>query len=198
MRAVISENSGISDRSEIVVSLIMDKCFIPGLTVDVCNIICVDTLPPTSFIEDVASRLRKIRINFKNWYGRYQAILREIPDMYPGTPNHDSHCKIYANYIACLMITSRLLAAISPPDRQECENTAQELANYQQGLEIEAKSSPSYLFMAQTIIAAKATRDTKEEWRVRSDDEDEKYTATRGLIERWKLEQWAGALRKVS
>lgn len=198
MRSVIQENSGISDRSEITVSLIMAKTFIPGLTVDVCNIICVDTPPPSSFIEDVTDRLRKLQLNFKNWYKRYEAILLDVPDRHPGSANHDSHCKIYANYIACHLITSRLLAAISPKYRRESEDVAQTLSNSMLKLESEVNSGPSYYFMAQTIIAARATRDTKEEWKVMSDDEDEKYTDSRGLIERWKLEQWAGALRKVS
>jgi hypothetical protein len=190
MKAVIQEDPGISDRSEIVVTLIMTKCSIPGLTVDVCSIVCAETPPPSSFIEDVIIRLQEIRNKFKSWYARYQVILQNL-DMKIGGPNHDSHCKVYANYIACLLITSRILAAISPQDRRECEEVAQNLAHSMLDLEDEMKSSPTALFTAQTSIAARVTIDTREAWRVMGDDEDGSYTDTKGLIERRKLEEWA-------
>lgn len=198
MRSVIQDYNGITDRSEIVVTLLRYKTRIPGMVVDVCNIICVDTPPPVSTINNVCIALRKLRNKLKSWYKRYLAIISMIPDLESGSASHDSHCKVYANYLACLMITSRLDAAVCPKTRREAEATALALADEALDLKYEMKSSPTCLFMAQTIIAAEATRETAEEWRVQDEGEvGAVYTDESGLVERWKLEKWATALKKM-
>ncbi len=174
-----------------MVTLLMYKSFIPALTIDVFNIICGDVVPEPQFIESVINRLRQIRTSFKSWRERYDVILSRCPDMYAGTTNHDSHCRIFANFAACLIITSRLLAAISPSDRVEAEWTAQQLANEMVDLENEVKGSPASLFMAMTVYIAQATKATAEEWRPKSVTEDENYTDSNGLLDRRKLERWA-------
>lgn len=197
MRSVIvkkSEDSVISDRSEIVVTLLMNKCFIPGIALDVCNIVIANSTgspPDPEFLESVIQRLYRSRKFFKEWQDRYWNILGGCDDVSPGSANHDSHCKVYANFIACLMVTSRLLAAISPKDRREAEGCAQKLALEMVQLENDVKSSPTWLFMAQTVIVARATRATAEEWRPKSETEDENYTDEKGLVSVGKLVQWA-------
>lgn len=191
MQTVIKEDCGISDRSEIVVKLLMLKSFVPGLNVDVCNIIFGDMTPEPEFIESIASRLRLLGIKFKNWNEQYQLILSDLPDMYLGSANHDSHCKIYANYLSTSIIVNRLLAAISSIDREEAEGTAQELANEMLDIENEVRASPTCLFMAHGMIIAQATRETADEWVINNETEDENYINSNGLIERWKLAHWA-------
>ncbi|KUJ15570.1 uncharacterized protein LY89DRAFT_735672 [Mollisia scopiformis] len=189
MRSVIEEDAIISDRSEAVVTLLMNKCQIPGCGVDVTGLICTDTPPEPEEVERITLKIRQLRKNFLNWYKKYETILAKCPDMYPGSANHDSHCKVFANYLSCLMITSRFLVAISPSDRLEVEEYTQWLANEMVELENQVKLSPTSLFMAQTMAVAQSVMATKEDW---LGDGEKVMSDEKGLIERWKLERWCG------
>jgi hypothetical protein len=128
MKSVIKEEeSPISDRSEIVLSLLMLKCRIPGFSYEVTHTICVDPDPDVVAIKDLAGRIRQHRTNFLNWHSRYQSIMTRSPDMSPGCPDYDSHCKVFANYLSCMMITTRLLEAVCAAERPELEETTQSL-----------------------------------------------------------------------
>jgi hypothetical protein len=189
-KSVIDEDAVITDRSEAVVTLLMNKCQIPGCAADVTGLICTNTPPSDSEIERITTKVRQLRTNFLNWNKKYKTIVANCPDMYPGSPNHDSHCKVIANYLSCVMITSRLLAAISPSERKELELYSQWLAREMIDLEAQVRSSPTNLFMAQTMAVANAVIATKDDWldgKVKGEDGKE------GLIERRKLEAWCKA-----
>jgi hypothetical protein len=191
MKSVIQEEgSPISDRSEIVLSLLMLKCRIPGFSYEVTKLICVDPSPDVNDIEDLASRLRRHRSNFLNWHSRYQSIISRFPDMSPGSPDYDSHCKVFANYLSCVMITSRLLEAVCAAERPELEGMTQSLISQMFDLELEVHNSPTSLFMAQTLGVAQATKMTADDWKEVKPVIIENQPDTNGLIERWKFERW--------
>jgi hypothetical protein len=197
---ILDEDFKISDRSEITVSLIMLKAFIPGFFVDITNIICTDMEPDVDFVHTVASRLRQQRADLLKWYMRYQGILKLYPDMRPGSPEFDNHCKVYSTYLSCIMISSRLLACLSGSERLELEESAQELADEMIELDIKvrATSEQTCLFMAQTRGVAGSIKKTAEDWREVRIKEAEDYSVSRDLLERWKLEAWCKTIaRKI-
>lgn len=84
--------------------------------------------------------------------------------------------------------------SISPGDRKEVEAYTQWLANEMIELERHVESSPTNLFMAQTLAVANAVIATKDNW-----NGNEKQSDNDGLIETWKLVRWCGMFgRKVS
>lgn len=187
MRSVIEEEAIISDRSEAVVTLLMNKCQIPGCALDVTQLICTDIPPEPKDVERIVVKLRQLRKNFLNWNKKYEKTIARCPDMYPGSANHDSHCKVFANYLSCLMVTSRLLAAISLSERRELEEESQWLANEMMELKEQVKCTPTNLFMAQTSAVANAVIATKDDW---LGDGEKEMSDEKGLIKRRKLERW--------
>ena len=189
---ILVEESPISDRSDIVLSLLMLKCRIPGFSHEVTNMICLNPSPSKIEIEDLSSRLRQHRLNFLDWYARYQSIMNNfLPELSPGSPDYDSHCKVFANYLSCMMITNRLLESVCEFERESLEETTQSLISQMFDLEFEVKDSPTQLFMAQTLAVAQGTRLTAEDWReAKPVIVDGQHLDTKGLIERWKLERW--------
>lgn len=200
----------ISDRSSIVVDLMILKCNIPGLCVDVTSMICHQPDPDPSFIIESACRIHLLRVDLLKWHTRYEELLRAAPAIVPGTAEFDRRCKVFATYLSCMIITSRLLGAISPTERSELEEQTQLLTAQMLDLEVEVKSASlqTYLFMSQTLGVSHATIATSEIWRdanarekdldldldlVKLEDEQPdtpESPGPRGLIERWKFERW--------
>lgn len=204
----------ISDRSPIVVDLMVLKCNIPGLCVDVTNMICHQLDPSPSFMIETACRIHLLRVDLLKWHTRYEAILRDAPPILPRTAEFDRRCKIFATYLSCMIISSRLLGAISPTERSELEAQTRVLTGQMLDLEKEVKSTSlqTHLFMAQTLGVSHATiksselwmdmdageREVKEEVLESEDGVDghEQHPDTpespgpRGLVERWKFERW--------
>jgi len=197
---IIHDGFKISDQSEITVSLVMLKAFIPGFFVDVTNIIFPDTVPNFDFVHTIASRLRQQRSNLLKWNIRYQEILKQYPNMRPDSTEYDNHCKVYATYLSCIMISSRLLAAISGFERPELEETTQKLADEMIALDLRVKSSSEQtcLFMAQTRGVAGSIKLTAADWQDAYDGEANEHAVSRGLLEKWKLERWCKTMaRKI-
>jgi hypothetical protein len=190
--SAIKETSTITDRSEIVITLLMLKCFIPGYFADVTNIIFNTQDGQALDPSNIASQLRQLRADLLKWHGRYEAILRRTPKIPPGSAEYDSHCKVFATYLSCLIISSRLLGALSGVERLELEDTAQSLAEQMFELELEVKntSMATSLFMAQTLGVAQATKATTEVWKGKDKAENEDQQSSNGIIARWRLERW--------
>lgn len=195
----------ISDRSSIVVELMVLKCNIPGLCVDVTNMICHQADPDPSFIIEIACRIHQLRVDLLKWHGQYENILRNAPAILPGTAEFDRRCKVFATYLSCMIISSRLLGSISPTERSELEEETQVLTGQMLALELEVKNASlqTYLFMAQTLGVSHATIKTSELWRDSSEKgeriEDEngneqpdtpESPGPRSLIESWRFERW--------
>ena len=216
MRSVIEESPTITDRSEIVVELLCLKANIPGFCVDITNIICGPDRD-LGHINKIAIRLRHQRAGLLKWHCSYESILNWVPHICPGSPQYDGHCKVFATYLSSIIISTRLLAAISPSERPELEEETQGYANQMEDLELEVKSASAQtaLFMAQTLGVAQAAKATAQDWRdtgaaspsssttlsispstlssttLNSEGRDEQGDGSGlGLIEVWKFERW--------
>lgn len=194
MRSMIEDDSPISDRSTTVMSLLMLKCRIPGFAYEVTTMLCLNPDPKPEDISDLANRLRQHRTRFLKWHSRYQSVIDSCSDMSPGAADYDSHCKVFANYLSCLMITSRLLEAVCSTDRQELEETTQSLVEKMFSLELEVGNSPTSMFMANTLGVACAVKATADDWKESKPVIVDGHADTNGLIERWKFENWCRML----
>ncbi|KAH8670130.1 hypothetical protein BGZ60DRAFT_29241 [Tricladium varicosporioides] len=192
-RSVITEDDfKISDRSEITVSLIMLKGFVPGFFHDITNITCLGGDPDLEYINAVAAGLRHLTSQLSRWHERYVVITECYPDMLPGSPEYDGHCKVFSTYLSCLMISSRLLSVLSTHDRAGLEDTSQELAD--QMLELNAKiqssSRQTSLFMAQTLGVAKSIKITQKSWQQYCRSSEEVYTEIGLPLARTQVRRW--------
>lgn len=205
LRSVIVPNSPlISDRSSIVVELMLLKCNIPGLCVDVTNMICHQNDPDSAFIIEIACKIHQLRVDLLKWHGQYESILRNAPPILPGTAEFDRRCKVFSTYLSCMIISSRLLGAISPTERSELEEETLVFTRQMLDMEMEIKraSLQTYLFMAQTLGVSHATINTSELWRDSNEEEKKEdmheiaqpdtpeSPGARGLIDAWKFEKW--------
>lgn len=192
-RSVITEDDfKISDRSEITVSLIMLKGFVPGFFHDITNITCLGGDPDLEYINAVAAGLRHLTSQLSRWHDRYVVITKCYPDMLLGSPEYDSHCKVFSTYLSCLMISSRLLSVLSTYDRAELEDTSQKLAD--QMLELNAKiqssSRQTSLFMAQTLGVAKSIKITQNSWQQYCRSSEEVHTEIGLPLARTQVRGW--------
>jgi hypothetical protein len=166
MRSVIVDDTLISDRSQIVIELMILKSNIPGFFVDITNILLSENEPDYVHINAVACKIHQLRVDLLKWHSDYESVLSSAQPIYPGSAEYDRRCKVFATYLSCVIISSRLLGAISPTERVELEEETQVLAGQMLDLEIEVKSTSSAacLFMAQTLGVAQATIGTSGDW----------------------------------
>jgi hypothetical protein len=191
----------ISDRSEITISLIMIKAYIPGLFRDVTNIICVDPNPQPEYVEAVVESLRRLRASLRKWRCKYTKIIQSISDMGPGTQAFDAHCKVFSTYVTCLMISSRLLGTLSPLERADCEDCTQRLSGemFELTLQTQSDSEQSTLFMAQTAGISASVRATQLVWQKFTESESDIYTPSGAEMARSAFESWCKVIgRKMS
>jgi hypothetical protein len=164
-RSAIVEDVLISDRSEIVIELMILKSNIPGLFHDVTNIIYSPD-PDAACINTIIHRLNMLREDLSKWNTSYEHLLSCAPPMYPGSAEYDRRVKVFATYLSCMILPSRLLGALNPTERVELEEETQIYTNQMLDLELEvnASSSAAAMFMAQTFGVAQATVATSEAW----------------------------------
>jgi hypothetical protein len=164
-RSVIVEDSLISDRSDIVIGLMILKSNIPGLFVDVTAIIYHPDPDPTN-IHTIACKLQQLRADLLTWHKSYEFLISCAPAIFPNTAEFDRRAKVFATYLSCQIVTSRLLGAISPTERVELEEETQILARQMLDLEQEVKSTPSgaCMFMAQTLGVSQFTIASSADW----------------------------------
>ena len=165
LRSAIVEDALISDRSEIVVELMILKSNIPGLFADVTTIV-YSSDPDPIFINTVIQKIHKLREGLSKWNVNYEYILSNAAPMLPGSAEYDRKVKVFATYLSCLIIPSRLLGALSPTERIDLEEETQIYTNQMLDLELEvnASSSAAAMFMAQTFGVAQATVMTSGAW----------------------------------
>ena len=166
MYSCIQQTPTLTDRSEIVMSLLMLKAFIPGKFTDVTSIVCRPDQIGTPDVTITASRLRGLRLDLLGWNNRYAAIRASKPKSLPGGAEYDSHCKVIATYLCCMIISTRLLAALSSTERPELEKMALLLADQMFVLEEEVRdvSVQTTLFLAQTLGVSHSVKMTTHDW----------------------------------
>jgi len=183
---VVVEGSLVSDRSEIVISLLLLKCHIPGTFVDITSIVSHEN-HDSAYISRMILFLQRLRSDLLDWHDDYQAILKKAPKILLGTMEYDRQCKVFATYLSCVILANRLLAAINSPQRVELELETHTYINQMLDMEYEAQStrSAACLFMAQTAGVAKAAIAVTKDWLEEPEDKE-----TGGLIEKWKFDKW--------
>jgi len=185
-RSVVVEGSLVSDRSEIVVSLLILKSHIPGTFVDVTSIVSHENHDP-AYIFRMILFIQQLRSDLLDWHDDYQSILKQAPKILPGTMEYDRQCKVVATYLSCIILVNRLLAAMNSPQRVKLELETRAYINQMLDMESEAQSTKSAacLFMAQTAGVAKATIAVTKDWLEEPQDGENK-----GLVEKWKFDKW--------
>ncbi|KAB8304619.1 hypothetical protein EYC80_003994 [Monilinia laxa] len=156
----------ISDRSEIVVHLIMTKSNIPGTFWDMTQILCAPRSPPLAHITRMQSWTRELRTRFLNWRARYREIVLAAGPAAEGTMEYDRRAKAYATFLSCIMFANRLVGCVSPGERVALERETQGLARemLELGGRVRGASRAADLFMRQTIGVAMAIRASREDF----------------------------------
>jgi len=206
MRSAIMDDVLIADRSDIVIELMILKSNIPGFFVDVTKIM-LSPNPDRARISSIALKIHQLRVDLLKWNNNYEYLLSRAPTISAGSAEYDRRCKVFATYLSCVIISSRLLGALSPSERVQLEEDTQTYAAQMQDLELEVKSTSSAaaLFMAQTLGVAQATLATSKDWlqgeriaklesispdgftSVSPESEGKEST---GLIDFWKFARW--------
>jgi hypothetical protein len=197
-RSVIREDALISDRSGIVVELMILKSNIPGFFHDVAEMVH-DGDPDQGAVNELACRIHDLRVDLLKWHSSYETLLSSAPEILPGSPEYDRGCKTFGTYLSCVILVSRLLGALSPTERVELEHETMMLANHMLALEEEARSTSSAvcLFMAQTLGVSRATIATSKEWLMGECveiEEDAIKGEPRIVIASWKFDRWNAVL----
>lgn len=188
MISCIQDTPTLTDRSEIVMSLLMLKAFIPGKFEDVTSIICRAGQVGTPEVNTIATRLRKLRSDLLAWNSRYESTFQEKAKIQSSSGEYDNHCKVIATYLCCMIISTRLLAALSSAERPELEKTALVLADQMFQLEEEVRdvSVQTTLFLAQTLGVSHSIKMTTHDW----DGLGEHNDRSDGVIARSTFERW--------
>lgn len=174
-------------------SLLMLKAFIPGFFADVTAIICKPGQLGTPRVVDISPRIRRLRADLFAWHSRYGRFMVELGRELPaGSAEQDSHSKVEATYLCCMIITTRLLSSIAPSDRVDLEFSASEHADRMFRLEEEVRdvNVQTTLFLAQTLGVSASIKMTMEDWIGDLSLDKRGLEDSEGVIARWKFEAW--------
>jgi hypothetical protein len=195
---VVSGPSEISDRSEIVVSLLILKSRVSTLFADITAPVCNPHAYGVSKLNFLVSQASELRTDLLQWHSSYEHLLAYTPIPCFGTVEYNKRCEIVSIYISCSMIANRLLSAIcfNSPQSAGLEKETQHLAEQMMFLEMQVKDVCPHtrLFLAQTVFVARATIATAEDWAAESTG-----SPVGTVIEKWRFERWCGLFgRKIS
>ncbi|KAG9243613.1 hypothetical protein BJ878DRAFT_510021 [Calycina marina] len=209
MRSATMDDVLLADRSEIVIKLMVLKSNIPGFFTDITKLMLASQFTRKQ-IETLALKIYQLRVDLQAWNREYENILNRAPEIYLGSPEYDRKCEVFATYLSCVIIISRLLGVVSPTERVELEEETGIMAKQMLDMELEVKAtknSAAALFMAQTLGVAQATLATSEDWlqgeRIgklesispegfvsQSPESTDSRDEPTGLIDFWKFERW--------
>ncbi|CAD6441889.1 2d48933b-c2e2-4077-9e8d-7469ac408db9 [Sclerotinia trifoliorum] len=181
----------VSDRSEIVVLLIMAKSNIPGTFWDMTQLLCREEEPSLEYVVQIQKWCRELRQRFMNWKCKYEALIGEAGDVGEGTMEFDRRAKAYATFLSCVMFSNRLLGCVSPKERIKLERETQKMAKEMLVLDerVRGASKAADLFMQQTAgvaMATQASRRNFEEGVGRTDPGGLRH----GFVEKEVFEKW--------
>ncbi|KAF7856938.1 hypothetical protein EAF04_009698 [Stromatinia cepivora] len=156
----------VSDRSEIVVLLIMAKSNIPGTFWDMTQLLCREEEPSLEYVVQIQKWCRELRQRFVDWKCKYEALIREAGDVGEGTMEFDRRAKAYATFLSCIMFSNRLLGCVSPGERMRLEGETQGLAKEMLVLDerVRGASKAADLFMRQTAGVAMAIQASRRDF----------------------------------
>ncbi|CAG8958310.1 hypothetical protein HYFRA_00000665 [Hymenoscyphus fraxineus] len=198
---IVRDGFQISDRSEITITLIMLKAFLPEFYHDATNIIYADALPEVDTVDDLISRVRRILNKLYQWHDRYVTVFSYHPKLNPGSVQYDSVCKVFSTYLTCIMAGSRLLGILSPNERAAFKERTQKAAAEVNELDLEVRSGSKHtcVFLAQSRGTAQSIIATKEEWQQFNAQEPDLFATSGRLLVRSHLRSWWSTIgRKMS
>ncbi|KAI9648791.1 hypothetical protein NHQ30_003431 [Ciborinia camelliae] len=181
----------VSDRSEIVVLLIMAKSNIPGTFWDMTQLLCKDEEPRLEYVVRIQKWCRGLRQRFVDWRGRYEGLIREAGAVSEGTMEFDRRAKAYATFLSCIMFANRLLGCVSPGERMDLERETQGLAEEMLELDerVKAASKAADLFMRQTAGVAMAIQGSRRDFEEEIGRRDPGGLRN-GFVEKEVFERW--------
>jgi hypothetical protein len=193
-RSMIINSDSITERSEIVVSLMMLMSRLPGIFKDVTDFICNYSDPDQRKIAILAYQAHSLRQKFKKWRSQYDPVLSRLTDVGPGDSLYDKLSKITCFFFGCSIMCNRLIVALYPSVGSEIELESVEYATKILGFEKGARSlgvAPQVsLFLAQRVRVAQATLNTRMEWWETIKTDGAPYENEVRMVERWKFERW--------
>lgn len=181
----------VSDRSEIVVHLIMTKSNIPGTFWDMTQLLCSESEPSLEYIIRIQKWCKELRNRFLDWRHRYESLIRQVGPVEEGTMESDRRAKAYATFLSCIMFSNRLLGCVSPGERVELERETQGLAEEMQRLDrrVKGASKAADLFMQQTAGVAGAIRASRADFEEGAGRYDSGGLRN-GFVEKAIFERW--------
>jgi len=199
-KSIIIKDSIISDRSEIAINLLILKSHISRIFRDITDAVCYPDYTGGPPLADIVARAEELKADLRVWRAKFDA-LHPLPWPSKDITKYDKCVKVVGVYYSLVILSNRLVAAVSGLDRAKMEADAQNLADQSLALGTEARSvsSQAKLFLAQSGIIAQTVKATADDWMDMSDvTVDEKGVAVTGLIDKQKFEYWCGLLgRKV-
>lgn len=189
---IVHDEFQISDRSEITISLIMLKAYVPGLYHDATNILFADALPNVNTIADLSVRVRRVLSKIVEWHSRYVEVLSRYPKFVPGSAEYDSNCKVFSTSLTCVMAASRLLGVLSSNERSALEERTQKTADEVMELssEVRTASRQTLLFMAQSCGTAMSVMATKDDWQQFIKEDPQIFTHSGRMLVRSHWISW--------
>lgn len=166
----------------------MLKAFIPGYFKDVSYIICKAETPGIPSVAVTAASLRELRLDLLAWYDRYLQYVYDRPGILTGTIEYDNHCKVVSTYLSCILITNRLLTALSVVERSDLEAHSLKCVDqaFKLKQQVDGTSTQTSLFLAQTVGVATTVQMTTYEWNGLNTSDDRND----GVIARKTFEAW--------
>jgi hypothetical protein len=195
---VVPGPSEISDCSETVVSLLVLKSRVSALFADITTPVCNPHAQDSSQLNLLVPQASALHADLLQWRSSYEHLLAYTTAPCVGAIEYNKRCEIMSTYVSCSMIINRLLTAIclNSPKSTGLEDETQLLAAQMLELERQVKDVCPHtkLFLAQTVLVAKATIATAGDWVAEGSGSRDGT-----VIEKWKFERWCGFFgRKVS
>lgn len=201
-QSIILKEAVISDRSEVAITLLMIKATIPGIMKVITSVVSQQLNIDSPLVMEVTNRAHQLRLNLLSWHSNYRNVLGDGPsDICTGTIEGDSRCKIIGVYFSCLLLSNRLIAAVSPSEQRQREEEAQQLTTTIFDLQkhIVMRRPQASLFVVQAVGFAHVTRATTQDWQETTESKQENSGKPGKVITRWKFERWCELFgRKIS
>jgi hypothetical protein len=192
-----SPSHSISDRSAIVIAILILKSRVSALFADITAAICPPPSPSpspshspyTPSLKDLTNQAHTLRTSLLTWHETYTSLLATAPPAAPSSIEYNKRCEVTSTYLSCRMVTNRLLSAVAVAEAKTLalEAETQCLAGQMLGLgeEVRDVCPHTELFLVQTVWVARSVVATGGEW---LDLDGGKGR----VVERWKFERWCG------
>jgi hypothetical protein len=204
LESLILDDPNIADRSEIVISLHILKSSVSSIFTDVQAFICnPDPNPRASnsnsnshvqTLSKLTTRTQAQRTALLQWRHNHHPLLSRPATEGTDILGYTKCCEISATYYTCMMMTNRLLAALSLPESQSLEQETQNMARrlVEMEREVGLLESHARVFMAQALLVARAMLATGEEWENNGRRMMDWREGRGGVVEGGAFERWCG------